>query len=69
MSVLVSKVSKGTILYTDDGFTCIGKDARREVQEDEEGCLWISCKCGRHYLDGQIEGDRYVGLTLNQGVF
>jgi hypothetical protein len=68
MSVRVVDVKKGTILYTDAGFTCMPPNARREVHEDEHG-LWIACRRGRHYLDGQIDRNLYVGLTLNKGVF
>ena len=54
----------GTVLFTDDGFTCMGSGRMRTVYRDEHG-LFVSCDDGRHYLDGQETDDgHYVGFRL-----
>jgi hypothetical protein len=53
------------MLEVDAGFTCILSWSRRVVKKDELG-LYIDCKCGQHFLDGQLddEGRNYVGVRL-----
>jgi hypothetical protein len=60
----VDKVKKGTLLRCDDGFTCIRAGTVVKVRKDSSG-LWIPCREGRHYLDGQLNdsGSGYVGFT------
>jgi hypothetical protein len=69
VTVRISDVTEGTILFTDGGFTCIEEGVRRVVHRDEDGSLWIACRQGRHYLNGQVEKNMYVGLTRTRGVF
>lgn len=61
----IGEVHRGVALRTDNGFTCLPANARRIVRADEFGELWIACRCGRHYLDGQLDdNDQLVGLEL-----
>jgi hypothetical protein len=59
-------VKTGTTLIADEGFTCIKEGALLEVQADHEGDLYVPCKHGAHYLDGQLDEDifTYVGLMV-----
>lgn len=61
--VPISAVTTGTILRNDGFFACIPKRATRTVQYAPDG-LFLRCKEGRHYLDGQIDGDDYIGFIL-----
>jgi len=53
----------GSIVAVDGGFTCLPEGARHIVQQGVGG-LFIPCRAGRHYLDGQLENGVYVGLSL-----
>lgn len=59
----IDDVRVGTKLQSDDALTCLNMNAIHIVECDENG-LFIICHDGRHYLDGQIDGDEYIGLTL-----
>lgn len=61
----VRQVKAGTLVVTDAGFTCVGNGKVKQVFKDEAG-LYIQCKDGQHYLDGQLDdtGKHYVGLWL-----
>lgn len=60
----LKSVKAGDILKTDGGFTCMPDGVLRKVQADADGKLWIRCGDGKHYLDGQADGQgRLVGLT------
>ncbi len=61
MSVLKSKVRKGTVLRTNGGFTCVKANQLVTIHECKNG-LYFDCKDGKHFLDGQINGRSYVGL-------
>lgn len=50
----VSRVKAGTVLVADGGFTCIKEGAKKKVRRDKSGGLYVLCKEGRHYLDGQL---------------
>jgi hypothetical protein len=53
------------ILECDGGFTCLQKGELRRVYLSEQGGgLFILCKAGHHWLDGQIDDatHAYVGL-------
>lgn len=57
------EVKAGMHVECDSGFTCIPAYAMRTVQSDN-GDLWIRCKHGRHYLEGQLnDAGEYVGLV------
>ena len=57
------EIEAGMSVECDGGFTCIPAFARRVVQSDN-GDLWISCRHGRHYLEGQLnESGEYVGIS------
>lgn len=62
--VRIKDVKVGTVLIPDGDFTCMTMGRARTVHEDENG-LYVGCRSGKHYLDGQIEGDRYIGLTTD----
>lgn len=49
-------VKEGDILIADGGFTCM-KAGPKEVMKDEKGELYVKCRAGRHYLDGQLDSD------------
>jgi len=57
------QVKVGTKLRADDGFTCLRDGDELTVEGDDKG-LFVRCDEGSHYLDGQLERGRYVGLTL-----
>jgi hypothetical protein len=54
----------GVSVVADDGFTCIKGGTVLVIEQDEEGELFVPCAQGRHYLDGQLNDDEFVGLTL-----
>lgn len=60
----VDQVVEGSRVECDGGFTCLDEGDVREVLKDNDGGLYIRCSKGEHYLDGQIDGDHYVGLYL-----
>jgi hypothetical protein len=60
-----TEVKPGTRLFTDDGFTCMRPWEVRIVREDDKERLYVACLCGwdgKHYLEGQVEGNRVVGF-------
>lgn len=59
----IAEVSAGSVLEADGGFTCMVEGSRHTVQEAPDG-LFITCKKGRHYLQGQYDEYCYVGLYL-----
>ena len=62
----LSEVKVGDILVADDGFTCLSANEHCEVKEADG--LYIYCKQGRHYLDGQTCPHGYlIGLTKYTG--
>ena len=65
----IAKVTTGSRLQCDAGFTCLLPRQVLMVQRNRLG-LYIPCREGHHYLDGQIGGRddaRYVGLRLLNG--
>jgi hypothetical protein len=44
----------------DNGFTC-HKSGPTVIRKQGDH-YYFSCNCGIHYLDGQAEGDHYVGI-------
>lgn len=58
------------LLIADDGFDCVERWTPVSVHFDTDYGFWVPCDDGRHYLDGQVRGDRpggdprdLVGLT------
>lgn len=63
--VKVDEVKEGTVLIPDSGFTCMKADQPKTVLKKEgTGELYILCREGWHFLDGQkdTESNTYVGL-------
>lgn len=58
----IADVKAGDTLIADGGFTCL--KAGPVVVEQDDGGKFIPCSDGRHYLAGQADGGRYVGLSL-----
>ena len=62
----VDAVKAGDVLIADGGFTCIDKDAELTVESDPAHGLYVPCRDGKHFIDGQIEHkdgvDFYIGL-------
>ena len=58
----VEQVKKGLHIECDDGFDCIKKNSVKIIESDENGELYVPCKAGRHYLDGQLEQDIFIGF-------
>ena len=58
-----SEVTEGTVLEAESGFACLPEGATRKVHKDFTG-LWIACRNGRHYIDGQLDNGQYIGLFL-----
>jgi hypothetical protein len=54
--VKLRDVRPGDKLIADHGFTCIRTGALVDVAADDKGALYVPCKRGRHYLDGQVDG-------------
>lgn len=50
---LMAETKAGDIVSVDADFECIKSWDTRAVYADDEGKLWIPCKSGKHYLDGQ----------------
>lgn len=58
-----TNIAAGDTVRVDDGFTCMKKWSTKEVKVDPEGELYIDCKCGGHYLNGQLHRKHYyVGI-------
>jgi hypothetical protein len=58
----IHDVQAGDNLQVDDGFTCMQAEDVRKVEADHDGKLFVRCTDGRHFLDGQIDGETLVGL-------
>ena len=68
----LSAVKVGDTLECDGGFTCLSRGERRVVQNDPATCpprngngLYIACRDGKHFLDGQLDfdgSDALIGL-------
>lgn len=69
----VADTKAGSVLETDDGFTCMPQGAHKTVHEDDYGELYLHCagegeqhdpQTERHGLNGQLDntGTFYVGL-------
>ena len=56
-----SDVHPGTMLIADGGFTCIKEGDVLTVEADRNG-MYVPCRDGKHYLDGQVDRGHYVGL-------
>ncbi len=55
----------GDVLYPDGGFECMELNVPIVVMADDGGA-YVTCGCGHHYLDGQLDwddGETLVGLT------
>lgn len=68
----ISDVNPGDFVKTDNGFTCMSEGEIKKVQKDNVG-LFIECKEGKHYLDGQIDDDEetligLIGLVCPEGL-
>lgn len=64
---LLEELRDGQRIELDDGFECLNHEAdrptTRTVLADDAGRLFFTCRCGRHYLDGQLEGgDSLIGV-------
>lgn len=60
----LSEVKKGDVLVADGGFPCM-EAGPHEIHEDENG-VYINCRSGHHYLDGQVsyeDHETLVGLS------
>ena len=52
-----------SVIEADGGFTCLSNGQRCIVHGEKDGRLYIFCKDGKHYLDGQLDdGDAYIGI-------
>jgi hypothetical protein len=63
----LSALEVGASLVADNGFDCIRAWSRVDVQKDERGELYVACKCGQHFLEGQLDHDdqdTIVGLRI-----
>lgn len=59
----LSGLKVGDKVLVDDGFTCMKPWSRHRVQKGPSGDLFIPCRHGQHYLDGQLKGkDSLVGV-------
>ncbi len=75
-----TETKHGTILFPDDDFVtfegpsgetleeprhCLDLNVPVTVQADAKGELYVPCRCGSHYLDGQLENGHYIGLSTS----
>lgn len=62
----IENVTVGTRLRADTGFTCLDDMALVIVCADHDGDLYVPCRDGAHYLEGQLDDDwwGYVGFTI-----
>ena len=60
----IASVRPGTRLICDGGFTCMRVGDVRDVMQDSDGYLYVTCKEGTHWLAGQRSGENYVGFWL-----
>jgi hypothetical protein len=60
-----SDLKAGATIQVDDSFTCIDPWECREVI-NKDRALCVICSSGFHYLEGQRDGDRYVGIYLSR---
>jgi hypothetical protein len=58
----LDELRDGQRIEFDTGFDCLNHEAdrptTRTVLTDERGKLYVVCKDGRHYLEGQLGEDR-----------
>lgn len=54
-------IVEGSKLTVGEGFSCIDPGTQLTVGTGEHG-LYIPCRLGKHYIDGQLFGDNYIGL-------
>lgn len=59
--MLISELKPGDVLIADADFDCMESGGSYLVKTDEQADLYVQCRCGRHYLDGQTDDD---GKTL-----
>lgn len=61
----VAEAQPGARIQADGEFTFISRNATRTIQSDADW-LWIDCRAGQHFLDGQLsaDGTHYIGLYL-----
>lgn len=58
----LTDIKAGDAVITDDGFTCM-PSKRTKVREDDIG-LYVPCRSGKHYLDGQLDGRGHlIGIS------
>lgn len=58
-----AKVRAGDWLEADGDFTCLNSGDVVQVRESGAGDLFVPCREGRHFLDGQEDSEgNYVGL-------
>ncbi len=59
----VKKTKAGDRVRTDNAFTCIAPRQQRVILRCRHG-LFITCRDGKHLIDGQLsdDGKSYVGL-------
>jgi hypothetical protein len=58
----LSDLKEGDIVQVDSSFTCLVPWNEYKVHTDISSQLYIRCKMGRHYLDGQLEDEFLIGV-------
>lgn len=58
----INQAKPGLMIECDDDFTCIRENDSKIIQSDDDGSLYITCKEGKHYLDGQLQNEIYIGI-------
>ena len=49
----------------DEGFTCTGSGRTILTYDSARDDWWFACKSGRHLISGQFDGERYIGIYLD----
>lgn len=58
----VQEIKVGDFVQLDEGFSCM--TGRKTIQKDNFG-LFLECRCGNHYLEGQLDyltQTNYIGF-------
>ena len=64
----IDAVKVGDLLRADGGFTCLNDGELCLVHEGPSGGLYVECRSGQHFLDGQINeaGTAYTGFWMEK---
>lgn len=71
MPIHWSELKPRRVIIADNGFDCLHNKERCVIQADAEGRVFVKCKDGQHFLDGQLDfdgGDFIVGFSRPRSI-